>query len=623
MVATIEVTPTEVVLTSLGATEQLNVRLADAEGAGVQGAAVSWRSSAPAVASVDERGLVTAIGDGSATITVTADAVRANVAVTVCASGAEVSLAPGQAHVARPGCPLFVPSGSFGDRYRVAVVRLSTAEDGSTRSATLQMRADGVLPSPPVALSAQAAPPAPFGEEAMALLARAAETARATAAAHLRVREAEARLLRTLGPLPPQPPRARGESGARQLALSPPKLRFLTRSTSQTSCSATQPTVTGLLIAESEHIALYQDSAQAQTPSRVTQAQAAQVLDFYETHGRPVIESAFGPVPDRDGNGHTLVLVTPAVTGKTAAFVWGGDLLDKANCSASNEMELIYFNVEMFRQMEEDDYQALETLVHEVKHIVSFNQRLTNGTFTLPPGWMEEGGAEIAAEKASRRAWAAAGGPSETAMVTAESFEGVITPENTGVAIKLRNTRNYLSTQPHALVYPRTDASSPYSIYGSGWHFLRFLGDAHGVAASAPNADASFFLQHTSSATPSGLPGLPALTGKTFEELLVEYAAAVMLNGTGAPPVERVFTTYDFTSATLAPFGDPVPGRYPYPVTGTPESPSVPFQTNVWSGPIGSAGLRIHDFVSNGTGAGVRIEVDVGDEARVVVVRLR
>ena len=70
------------------------------------------------------------------------------------------------------------------------------------------------------------------------------------------------------------------------------------------------------------------------------------------------------------------------------------------------------------------------------------------------------------------------------------------------------------------------------------------------------------------------------------------------------------------------PFGDSVPGRYPYPITGTPANPSVPFQTNVWSGPIGSAGLRIHDFVSNGTGTGVRIEVDAGDEARVVVVRL-
>ena len=588
----------------------------------MQSTAVTWRSSAPAVASVDENGLVTAIADGTATITATADAVSARVTVTVCDSGTQVSLAPGQVYSARPGCPLFLPSGSPGDRYRVAIVRLSVAADGSTRSATLQMRADGVAAAPSVALSTRAAVPAPFDEETTALLARAAETARATGAVHLRVREAEARLLRSLGPLPPVPPQAR-ETRARQLPLSPPKRTFLARSSSQTSCSATHPTVTGLLIAESEYVALYQDSAQAQTPSRVTRAQAEQVLDFYETYGRPVIESAFGPVPDRDDNGQTLVLVTPTVTGKTAAFVWGGDLLDRSTCSASNEMELVYFNVEMFRQMSDDDYQALETLVHEMKHIVSFNQRLRNGMFSLPPGWIEEGGAEIAAEKASRRAWAAAGGPAEGAMVTAESFGGMVTPENQGVAIKLRNTRNYLSTQPHALVYPKSDASAPYSIYGSGWHFLRFLGDAYGMAASAPDADASFFLRHTSSSTPAGLPGLPVLTGKTFEELLVEYAAAVMLSGTGTPPAARAFTTYDFASATLVPFGDSVPGRYPYPVTGTPADPSVPFQTNVWSGPIGSAGLRIHDFVSNGTGAGVRLEVNVGDEARVVVVRLR
>ena len=133
-VATIEITPTEVVLTSLGATEQLDVRLADAEGVRVQNVAVTWRSSAADVAGVDENGLITAIGDGRATITATTDAASAEVAVTVCASGTDVSLAPGQVHAARPGCPLFLPSGRLGDRYRVAVVRLSAAENGSTQS---------------------------------------------------------------------------------------------------------------------------------------------------------------------------------------------------------------------------------------------------------------------------------------------------------------------------------------------------------------------------------------------------------------------------------------------------------------------------------------------------------
>jgi hypothetical protein len=254
-----------------------------------------------------------------------------------------------------------------------------------------------------------------------------------------------------------------------------------------------------------------------------------------------------------------------------------------------------------------------------VKHIVSFSQRLKGTLFGIAAAWAEEGAAEIAGEKASRRAIAAVGGTAENGVITAQSFPGNrFTIENYGVVLRLQNSLKYLSTQPNSVVFAAAD--QPYTVYGSGWHFHRFLGDAYGNAASVPNADAPFFLKQTSSETLAGANGFPELTGKSFAALLPEYAAAVMLNGTTAPAPARAFTTYNFPSAAMSFSGGQAPaGRYPYPVTG---NTSLPFATGHWTGPIGNAGLRIHDFTSSGT-ASAEIVVDVAQPARVVVVRLR
>jgi hypothetical protein len=194
-----------------------------------------------------------------------------------------------------------------------------------------------------------------------------------------------------------------------------------------------------------------------------------------------------------------------------------------------------------------------------------------------------------------------------------------LTLENYGIALRMFSTMKYLSTQPNAVVVA---TRSDYTVYGSGWLFHRFLGDAYGGAASEPNGDAPFFLKQTSRDTPAGLNGLPELTGKTFAGLMVEYAAAVMLNVNGTPAPERAFTTYMFPTATADLSPSPPPGSYPYPVTGTPTCPSTTFAASACSGQIGNGGLRIHEFTSNGT-ASAEIAVTTEQPARVVVARLR
>ena len=87
-VASIALTPTSApALTSLGDTLQLTAVPLDATGAPIPGVGIAYTSSAPAVATVTQSGLVTAAGNGSATIHASAEGKEATIAVAVAQVG--------------------------------------------------------------------------------------------------------------------------------------------------------------------------------------------------------------------------------------------------------------------------------------------------------------------------------------------------------------------------------------------------------------------------------------------------------------------------------------------------------------------------------------------------------
>lgn len=83
---TVDVSPSEAELTALGATAQLTAEVRDQNTSVMSGATVSWVSSAAAVATVDASGLVTAVGNGSATITATSGSASGSAVVRVLVS---------------------------------------------------------------------------------------------------------------------------------------------------------------------------------------------------------------------------------------------------------------------------------------------------------------------------------------------------------------------------------------------------------------------------------------------------------------------------------------------------------------------------------------------------------
>jgi uncharacterized protein YjdB len=86
------VSPATLLLSSVGATGTLEATLYDVEGVAVVDPEVEWTSSDEAVATVDEDGVVTAVAEGSATITATSGDVAGTAAVTVEIQGTTVEI---------------------------------------------------------------------------------------------------------------------------------------------------------------------------------------------------------------------------------------------------------------------------------------------------------------------------------------------------------------------------------------------------------------------------------------------------------------------------------------------------------------------------------------------------
>ena len=94
---TVTVTPATAELTALGATVRLSANVRDQNGQAMAGAAVEWSSSDPSVATVDADGLVTAAGNGQATMTATSGQASSGARVTVEQQAAGVELSPSTA----------------------------------------------------------------------------------------------------------------------------------------------------------------------------------------------------------------------------------------------------------------------------------------------------------------------------------------------------------------------------------------------------------------------------------------------------------------------------------------------------------------------------------------------
>lgn len=103
VVSSVVISVSEVTLTSLGDTLTLTAEARDASGNSVSGKSFTWTSSNGEVATVSTTGLVTAVANGSATITATADGVNGTASITVQQEAASVMVTPAGASISGVG----------------------------------------------------------------------------------------------------------------------------------------------------------------------------------------------------------------------------------------------------------------------------------------------------------------------------------------------------------------------------------------------------------------------------------------------------------------------------------------------------------------------------------------
>jgi hypothetical protein len=654
-VASVVVTPGTATLPAPGATVQLSAQVTDVGGAVVTGRPVVWSSADAGVAAVDASGLVTGVTVGSTVITAAVSGVAGSATIDVeqCQQTETVNLSPGVYKAFESTECFIIPSGSNGDRYRVAVVwPAESGEASDVQTVTLRVGGLGVTQAP-VAADVVRAPSAAAARTITPRLDLSefrefVRIAEATRRFHERLRAQEAELVERLpGSSFLRTPRL-GEVQRVTRAPSPAKVTFDISTDSECATTAADLKV-GILVHENDDLAIYQDSVQRETKP-ISVGLARDMTDYYTDYGKGVVKDYFGEPSDIDENGKLVVFASPVAADTVAAFVWSGDFFKSEGadgCAASNEMELVYFNTDLILDMEGDDanYQALTTMTHEAKHVVSLYNRIAAsiraGSSQFHPSWIEEGTAEIAGEMSSRAAWAATGGPPVNARITRDDFPRVngnrFTPENYGFVLHLARTVWYLSSQPNGLVVSPDGADAGHSVYGSGWTFHRWLGDAYGSAANAPYGDAAMFRALNDSLAPGGTAGISQQTGKSFLDLVEEFVVTLSLHETDAPAPALDFATVNYVSTTGI-FCNPNPlGVFPWPVTATgtrgdcdaqprieeDSNPAATLQTATYTGPIGAAGVRIHEFVSNGTGTGAQFRLEMTPPGKMYVIRLK
>jgi len=136
-VASVVVTPSTATLVSLGETTTLSAAARNSTGGAITGKTFTWNSSNAAVASVSATGTVTAVSNGSATITATVDNVSGTASILVQQDPAGLAVEAGDAQTADAGtavatAPSVKVSDALGNGVQGVSVTFEVASGGGT-----------------------------------------------------------------------------------------------------------------------------------------------------------------------------------------------------------------------------------------------------------------------------------------------------------------------------------------------------------------------------------------------------------------------------------------------------------------------------------------------------------
>ena len=473
----------------------------------------------------------------------------------------------------------------------------------------------GIAPSPSIQPTPAGAAPAP--EE---LLWRS--PAAAAFDATLRARERE-----LLGD-----PRSRPRpfTGLPRVSGAPPPLGEVR---SFKVCSNLQCSSFGTVTATARYVgtssAIYVDNdAPASDP--LTDADVAELGSAFDRFHYPIDTTAFGRESDIDGNGVVLILMTKAVNdltpdcsqGRVVGYFFGGDLLTGQN---SNRAEIFYTLVPapatsgctaVSRRAALNNLKP--TLIHELQHMISFNQHSLVRTGLSEDVWLNEALSHFAEELGGRLIPNSECTPAGFASCRAQYTSG-----------DLVNGYEYLKA-PGArfLVFPNS-GNGTLPERGAGWLHLRWVLDQF-ASDTILGTDLTRALVQTSN---TGAANLQAATGESFSVMVPQWLMAAYLDDGPDLPVEPTgrlrYKSWGFRevwtnpqNAQVFPAGFPIA---PTPITAASGILTKSDTLRAGSGyfflitqPANGSSLDVH-VVANSTGA----VLDPNLQARFGVVRIR
>ena len=307
-------------------------------------------------------------------------------------------------------------------------------------------------------------------------------------------------------------------------------------------------TATGRLIYSGTHVLLYADTiGQGFSDSTYRSLGALFDKDLYA-----IDVSAFGAESDLDQNGRVIAFFTPkinalidkgncAFAGYVTGFFYATDLL--VNDPNSNKGEIFYSYVPDANATFSCAHTAASvlqvlpgTFLHELQHMISFNQHVLVHGGQQEEIWLNEGLGQIAEELGSEYYEAKFPPP------TGRSTTTQIFPDSAGPFIQpqLLDAYVYLGT---------TRAHSVTSYIGGGsleergatWLFLRWLASQKGEN----------IFKRLVQTTNTGVANVEAQAGERFADLFGDFSAALMVDSIPGVPRSSVPARYRFGGRNL------------------------------------------------------------------------
>ncbi|MGD0993634.1 MAG: hypothetical protein ABR998_14320 [Gemmatimonadales bacterium] len=332
---------------------------------------------------------------------------------------------------------------------------------------------------------------------------------------------------------PPGPPRP-ATSGRPAGTITPPGLGTLHTFTvcANQDCSVFKP-VTARVRALGAHVALYVDTL---APANGLDSAALVTLTrTFDIHGYVVDTVAFGGVSDIDSNGVVIALMTPVVNslvtaaackagGYVAGFFFPLDL-DPQTASQYNHGEIFYTIVadpsgtlSCAHTVADVEFTLPATFVHELQHIISFNQHVLIRGSAVEDIWLDEALSSFAEELAGR-----------------SYFPDTATFSQYAVPL-LYNASLYLAAPDDYFLLQTGD--TVLAEFGAGWLYMRYLVDQFGSGLSNK-------LEQT---VLTGTDNVAAQTGLPFATTVTRWALALWVSDLPGftPPPALTYTSWSF-----------------------------------------------------------------------------